>query len=245
MTAPPKHPLVELRRAGRTFGTGKGRVAALSNASLRIARGDFVAVVGRSGSGKSTLMNLIGLLDNPSQGELLVDGIRVDGLSPGARAELRNRHIGFVFQAYHLMPRRSALANVALPLVYRGARRRARMRRAADALANVGLAARANALPGQMSGGEQQRVAIARALVTDPDLIIADEPTGALDTAASELVLLHLEAACAAGRTVVMVTHDLTVAARARRQVQLSDGCIVADSQFPDRVQPQDLCEVA
>ncbi len=186
--------------------------------------------MGRSGSGKSTLMNLIGLLDRPSEGAVFLNGTDAGSLPAGQQARLRNDMIGFIFQAYHLMPRRSALANVALPLAYRGMGRRARRRRAGAALEAVGLTHRAHARPAEMSGGEQQRVAIARALVTEPPLVIADEPTGALDTASSELVLAELEAAAAAGRTVLMVTHDPAVAARAERRVSMLDGRIVEDS---------------
>lgn len=199
---------------------------------MSIAAGEFVAVVGQSGSGKSTLMNLIGLLDSPSQGSVWLNGQPASRLDARRQAQLRNRHIGFVFQAYHLMPRRSALANVELPLTYRGERRRVRMQRARKVLDAVGLSHRARALPAEMSGGEQQRTAIARALVTEPDLIIADEPTGALDTASGELVLQQLEAACAVGRTVIMVTHDASVAARAERRITMLDGQIVDNRQI-------------
>jgi putative ABC transport system ATP-binding protein len=233
-----EQPVVELRQVSKSYGAGNGVVAALRDASLSINAGEFVAVVGRSGSGKSTLMNLIGLLDSPSSGTLFVCGVQVNGLAADALARLRNRHIGFVFQAYHLMPRRTTLANVALPLIYQGIGGGERVRLACKALEDVGLGHRASALPTQLSGGEQQRIAFARALVTRPELIIADEPTGALDTASSELVLELLEAANAAGRTVVMVTHDPAVAARAGRQVRLSDGRVTSDdgsrSAFPE-----------
>ena len=225
-----QHPLIELRAASKTYGTGTGAVTALRETTLTIAAGEFVAIVGQSGSGKSTLMNLIGLLDSPSQGLVWLNGQPASRLDAKCQAELRNRHIGFVFQAYHLMPRRSALANVELPLTYRGERRRVRQQRASVALDAVGLSHRAGALPAEMSGGEQQRTAIARALVTKPDLIIADEPTGALDSASGELVLQQLEAACTAGRTVIMVTHDATVAARAERRITMRDGQITDSS---------------
>ena len=228
--------MVELRHVSKSYGAGQGVVAALRDASLSINAGELVAVVGRSGSGKSTLMNLIGLLDGPSSGALFVCGVQVNGLAADTQTRLRNRHIGFVFQAYHLMPRRTALANVALPLVYRGIGSHERACLAYKALEEVGLGDRASALPTQLSGGEQQRVAFARALVTRPELIIADEPTGALDTAASETVLRLLETANAGGRTIVMVTHDPAVAARAERRIRLSDGRITGDDGSRARV---------
>ena len=231
MTTPAQHPLIELRAVTKTYGTGTGTVMALRETTLTIAAGEFVAIVGQSGSGKSTLMNLIGLLDSPSQGSVWLNGQQASRLNARCQAELRNQHIGFVFQAYHLMPRRSALANVELPLTYRGERRSVRKQRAGAALDAVGLSHRAGALPAEMSGGEQQRTAIARALVTEPDLIIADEPTGALDTASGELVLQQLEAACAAGRTVIMVSHDASVAARAQRRITMRDGRIADNGQ--------------
>ena len=230
MTRRVRHPLVKLCGASRTYGSGSGAVEALSDASLTINAGEFVAIVGRSGSGKSTLMNLIGLLDRPSEGAVFIDGMDAGRLPCRQQARIRNMMIGFIFQAYHLMPRRTALANVALPLAYRGLSRRQRNEQALAALEAVGLTHRATARPPQMSGGEQQRVAIARALVTEPKLLIADEPTGALDTGSAELVLAQLDAAAAAGRTVVMVTHDPAVAARAHRQVHMLDGRIVSDS---------------
>ena len=174
-------------------------------------------------------MNLLGLLDYPSSGALTFRGTNTTTLSADGQARLRNRHIGFIFQAYHLMPRRTACGNVELPLAYRGVLRRERRRRAEAALAKVGLSARLTAYPPEMSGGEQQRVAIARALVTDPHLIVADEPTGALDTATSNQILELLEAACTKGRTVLLVTHDPAVAMRATRSIHIRDGRIMRD----------------
>ena len=221
--------LIEARRVSKRYGAGPGEVTALAEASFAIRPRDFVAVTGPSGSGKSSLMNLIGLLDRPTGGALLFRGQEVSRLSADAQAVLRNRHIGFIFQSYHLMPRRSALSNVALPLVYRGLGRRERVRRAGAALDRVGLLARASARPTELSGGEQQRVAIARALVTEPELIVADEPTGALDSATGTQILALFEAACAAGHTVMLVTHDPAVAAQASRQIRIHDGRIVGD----------------
>jgi putative ABC transport system ATP-binding protein len=206
---------------------------ALRDASLKVGPGEFVAIMGPSGSGKTSLMNLIGLLDRPSCGTLSVMGEETTTATADRRAMLRNRHIGFVFQAYHLMPRRTALGNVELPLAYAGMPRRQRQSLAAAALDRVGLSHRASALPDSMSGGEQQRVAIARALVTDPQIIVADEPTGALDSRTGEQVLDLLGACSAEGRAVVVVTHDAAVAAHGSRLVLISDGRILRDGPLP------------
>jgi putative ABC transport system ATP-binding protein len=203
-------------------------VPALRGVSLTIERADFVALVGPSGSGKSTLMHLLGGLDRPTAGQLVIDGQDVARLSAPEMARLRNETVGFVFQAFHLLPRTSALENVALPLVYRGVGRRQRRAQAAEMLAEVGLAHRVDHRPNQLSGGEQQRVAIARALVTSPSVLLADEPTGNLDTATGEAVLGLLEALnSSSGVAVVVVTHDRDVAARAHRQIVMRDGLIV------------------
>jgi putative ABC transport system ATP-binding protein len=203
-------------------------VPALRGVSLTIEPGDFVAIVGPSGSGKSTLMHLLGGLDRPTTGRLLLGGRDVSTLSAADLAGLRNRVIGFVFQSFHLLARTSARDNVGLPLIYRGTRRAERRRLAAEALARVGLAHRMEHRPNQLSGGEQQRVAIARALVTEPSVLLADEPTGNLDSASGESVLRLLEELNAErGVALAVVTHDPAVAARARRQVRMRDGLIV------------------
>lgn len=205
-------------------------VEALRGVSLRIGQGEFAAIVGPSGSGKSTLMHLLGCLDRPTSGVLRVDGVDVATLDDAGLADLRNRVIGFVFQSFHLLARTSALDNVALPLVYRGVSRAERRERARSALEAVGLGHRLTHRPSQMSGGEQQRVAIARALVGDPRVVLADEPTGNLDTRNGEEVMGLLERLNASGVAVVLVTHDAEVAARARRQIHVRDGRIERDT---------------
>ncbi|MFC6015175.1 ABC transporter ATP-binding protein [Plantactinospora solaniradicis] len=213
---------------GRTYDLGGTSVAALRGVSLTIAAGDYVAIVGPSGSGKSTLMHLLGGLDRPTGGRLAIGGRDVATLDAGELAKLRNETIGFVFQSFHLLPRTSAVDNVALPLVYRGIGGRRRRTMAAAMLGRVGLGHRLDHRPNQLSGGEQQRVAIARALVTDPVVLLADEPTGNLDSVTGESVLSLLEDLNASsGVALVLVTHDREVAARARRQVVMRDGVVV------------------
>ena len=217
----------------RTYDLDGVSVPALRGVSLTVDAADYVAIVGASGSGKSTLMHLLGGLDRPTGGTLLIGGRDVSGLTPGEMARLRNETIGFVFQSFHLLARTTAQDNVALPLVYRGAGRRERRARAAAMLERVGLAHRIGHRPNQMSGGEQQRVAIARALVTGPSVLLADEPTGNLDSATGQSVLALLESLNADGVAVVLVTHDREVAARARRQVVMRDGLIVSPAGTP------------
>jgi putative ABC transport system ATP-binding protein len=207
-------------------------VPALRGVSLRVEAGDYLAIIGPSGSGKSTLMHLLGGLDRPTTGRLLLGGREVSALSAAELARLRNEVIGFVFQSFHLLARTSARDNVALPLIYRGLGRAERSRRAEEMLARVGLAHRMGHRPNQLSGGEQQRVAIARALVTEPAVLLADEPTGNLDSRSGEAVLTLLEELNQErGVALAIVTHDAEVAARARRRIVMRDGVIVADSQ--------------
>ena len=215
---------------GRTYGSGEAEVRALAALDLEIGAGEFVAVTGPSGSGKSTLMHLLGLLDRPSSGQLMLGGADTAALSDRQRAGLRNRHLGFVFQSFNLLGRHSALENVALPLAYAGIGRRERERRAAIALTSVGLADKARSTPAQLSGGQQQRISIARALVGEPDVILADEPTGNLDSVASGEILDIFDGLHASGLTVVVVTHEPAVAAHAGRILSFRDGHLVGDT---------------
>jgi len=223
-------PAVEAVDVRRSYQLDGVSVEALRGVSLRIDPGEYVAVVGPSGSGKSTLMHLLGGLDRPTTGRLEIGGADVSTLSPTELARLRNTRIGFVFQSFHLLPRTSALDNVALPLVYAGVRRAARRERAAAMLTRVGLGHRLGHRPNQLSGGEQQRVAIARALVTDPAILLADEPTGNLDTVTGGEVLALLEELnVERGVAVALVTHDHEVADRAHRQIVMRDGSVISD----------------
>jgi putative ABC transport system ATP-binding protein len=223
-------PAVELVAVDKVFAAGTAaEVRALRGVSLAIERGDYVAVIGASGSGKSTLMNLIGCLDAPSAGTVRCNGIDIGALDAAARARLRLREIGFVFQSFQLLSRMSALANVTLPLAYAGVPRRERLARAQAALERVGLGDRGRHRPTELSGGQQQRVAIARALINDPPLLLADEPTGALDSRTGAEVLDLFDRLHAAGSTIVLITHDSAVAARAQRVCTMADGMIVDD----------------
>ena len=222
-------PVIELSGVGKTYRTGAIEFEALRDVDLRVDEGEYVAVVGPSGSGKSTLMNLLGCLDTPTTGTYRLTGQDVSQLDETALARIRNRHIGFVFQQFHLLPSLTAWRNVELPLVYAQVPAHERRQRAIDALTRVGLGDRVGHRPGEMSGGQQQRVAVARALVTDPQLVLADEPTGNLDSASTADVLGLLDELHAAGRTVVLITHEHDVAARAARLVRVADGRVVSD----------------
>lgn len=218
-------PVARLRRAGRTY-PGASPVVALHPTDLSIHAGEWVAVTGRSGSGKSTLLHLLGLLDHPSTGSYLLDGADTAAMPDRERTRLRGQCIGFVFQSFHLLAHRTAIENVILALMYQGCPRSKREPRAADALARVGLLHRRDGLPTTLSGGERQRVATARALVTEPALLLADEPTGNLDTATANDVLALFDRLHTEGQTIVLVTHDLAVAARAARRLHLVDGVV-------------------
>jgi len=225
-TNDPRPPLILMEDIRKTYRMGSETIHALNGIDLRVDHGDFVAIVGPSGSGKSTLMNVMGCLDTPTSGKYLLDGADVTRLSDNRLAEIRNRKIGFIFQNFQLLPRLTALQNVELPLIYRGVPARERREKAIETLRKVGLGDRLRHLPGQLSGGQQQRVAIARALVGDPPLLLADEPTGALDTKTSRDLLDLLQRLNGEGRTIVLITHDPEVAARAKRVVRITDGML-------------------
>ena len=220
--------LIDLERVGRTYDLGHVQVHALADANLKIHEGEFVAIIGPSGSGKSTLMNILGCLDRPTYGRYVLDGVAVDDLDDNDLADVRSRMIGFVFQSYNLLSRTSALDNVAMPLLYQGVSKKERHKRAEEALERLGLADRMSHEPSELSGGQQQRVAIARALVTEPRMILADEPTGNLDSTSGKDVLEVLHDLNRAGRTIVLITHDPDVAALGTRQVHVRDGRIAA-----------------
>jgi putative ABC transport system ATP-binding protein len=219
--------MIELAGIERRFRVGDQLVHALRAVDLSLAEGEYVAVMGPSGSGKSTLLNILGLLDRPDSGTYRLDGVETTTLDEEERARLRRERIGFVFQAFHLIPRLTAFENVELPLVLAGAAVRERRQRVEQTLAALGLEARADHRPDQLSGGQRQRVAIARATVTEPNLILADEPTGNLDRASGEEVIETLERLNAKGMTLVVVTHDAALGTRAGRQVRMDDGAIV------------------
>jgi putative ABC transport system ATP-binding protein len=224
-----EHPVITMRRVVKTYAMGDVEVHALRGVSLTVERGDFVAIMGASGSGKSTLMNIIGCLDVPTRGQFFLDGIDVRTLDEAALSRIRNRKIGFVFQSFNLIPRTTALANVELPLLYAGVKSKERRARAAGALAAVGLADRSSHFPNEMSGGQQQRAALARAIVTRPALVLADEPTGNVDSVTSHEIMVMFSRLNADGRTIILITHEEEIASFAKRTVRLRDGLIVDD----------------
>ena len=237
-------PLIEFRGIGKRYGTGEAAFTALHSIDLTIQEGEFVAIMGPSGSGKSTAMNIIGALDRPSWGEYLFEGVHVENLSNDERAMLRRRYIGFVFQGFNLLPRTTALENVELPLLYRGLKRAERQKLAFAALDRVGLADWAHHTPAELSGGQQQRVAIARAIVIKPKLLLADEPTGSLDSARSiEIMKLLTDLNQTDGITVSLVTHEPDMAKFARRHIIFKDGHLVRDDRGLPGEGPQTLAK--
>jgi putative ABC transport system ATP-binding protein len=236
MTSPARRPAIALERIRKTYGEGETAVHAVAHVDLTVQVGEYLAIMGASGSGKSTLMNIVGCLDGPSAGRYLLDGVDVRRLDDAQLSTVRNRKIGFIFQSFNLIPRTTALSNVELPLVYAGVDRRQRRKRAIEALERVGLGNRHHHLPSELSGGQQQRVAVARAIVTDPVLLLADEPTGALDSQSTEDVLNLFDVLSAAGRTIMVITHEAEVGARAQRVVRMRDGRIISDVLNPPRV---------
>ena len=224
------HELIELDDVRKTHWMGERAVSALDGVSLRVSRGDYLAVMGASGSGKTTLLHLMGCLDRPSSGSIRLDGTDVAGLDDAALSHLRSRRIGFVFQAFHLIPQLSVAENVELPLIYQGVEGTRRAERARDVLASVGLEKRQLHRPSELSGGECQRVAIARALVAEPDMLLADEPTGNLDSRTGDEIMEILEGLHAHGVTIVLVTHDPAKARCARRCIEMRDGRIAGEA---------------
>jgi putative ABC transport system ATP-binding protein len=225
-----RRPVIEVDEVQRVYRLGEDvEVRALAGVSLAIARGEFVAIMGSSGSGKSTLMHILGCLDAPTAGRYLLDGVDVRDIPEDDLADLRNRKIGFVFQSFNLVPRTSAVANVELPLAYAGLGRAERRRRAAAALEAVGMGDRMDHLPSELSGGQQQRAAVARAIVTNPAIVLADEPTGNLDSHSTADILAIFRRLNGEGRTVVLITHEPDVAACARRIIRLGDGRVLSD----------------
>jgi putative ABC transport system ATP-binding protein len=223
-----KGQVIRLERLNKSYKMGKAALKVLTDVSLSIGEGDFVSITGSSGSGKSTLLNILGILDDYDSGSYELDGMPIGNLSEHKAAEIRNRFIGFVFQSFNLLEFKTAQENVALPLYYQGVGRRERNRRALDYLEKVGLADRREHLPSELSGGQKQRVAIARALITQPKLVLADEPTGALDSQASHSLMELLEEINEQGITILVVTHEADIAARTKRQVVLRDGRVEA-----------------
>ncbi|MBQ8766629.1 MAG: ABC transporter ATP-binding protein [Clostridia bacterium] len=221
--------LIEIRDMYKIYNPGENEVRAIDGVNLTIEHGEFVAIIGQSGSGKSTLMNMLGLLDVPTSGKYLLDGQDVDGLHDDELSEIRNKEIGFIFQGFNLITSLTAVENVELPLVYRGMKKEERNKLAIDALNRVGLSHRLDHLPKQMSGGQQQRVAIARAVAARPPIILADEPTGNLDSHSGVEVMKILHELHEEGRTVILITHDNEIANEAQRVIRIQDGQIVSD----------------
>ena len=231
LAKPGDDPVIRLEKLNRRYRMGSEHIDALGSVDLTVERGDYLAIMGPSGSGKSTLMNIIGCLDTPTGGEYWLNGKPVSAMNEKQLARVRNTEIGFVFQTFNLLPRTTALANVEVPLIYAGVKRRERDRRAKDALETVGLADRMLHRPSEMSGGQRQRVAIARALITNPSIVLADEPTGNLDSGTGREIMALFDRLHAEGNTLIVVTHEAHVAKHARRVIHLRDGNIVKDVQ--------------
>ena len=227
-------PLITIKDIGRKYVIGSETIHALKSVSLTINKGEFVALMGPSGSGKSTLMNILGCLDTPTKGEYILNGINVSHMTDNELAEVRNTEIGFVFQTFNLLPRNTALDNVALPLIYAGINKENRQGRAQKALENVGLGNRVDHKPNELSGGQRQRVAVARALINDPSIILADEPTGNLDTKTSIEIMGLIEDIHAKGNTIILVTHEEDIALHAHRIVRMRDGLVENDYANPN-----------
>ena len=232
--------LIELKAVAKVYDMGAEKVHALNGVDLEIQSGEYVAIMGASGSGKSTLMNLLGCLDTPSSGSYVLNGAAVQGMDDTQLAGIRNREIGFVFQTFNLLARTDALHNVELPLIYSGMPRKERRERAAEALRKVGLADRMSHQSNEMSGGQRQRVAIARALVNRPSILLADEPTGNLDSKTSAEIMQLFDELHRSGNTVILVTHEPEIAAHADRQVVLRDGVVISDVQTPGGAQARE-----
>lgn len=223
--------MIELNNINKVYGRGSEQVQILRQVSLSIRSGEFVAIVGPSGSGKSTMMNMIGLLDSPTDGTYILDGVATEKLNDSQMAGVRNQKIGFIFQQFNLLPRLTAIENVELPLIYAGMSKRERRERAADVLSSLGMSTRMDHKPSQLSGGQQQRVAIARALAVSPSLLLADEPTGALDSRTGVEVMELIMQLNELGNTIVLITHDLHIAEHAKRLISIRDGKIVEDKR--------------
>ncbi len=225
----------------KIYRTGKVEVRALNGVSFEVMPGEFVAIMGPSGSGKTTLMNILGCLDTPTEGRYVLDGVEVSSLRENELATIRNQKIGFVFQNFHLLPRLTTFQNVELPLLYAGMPKNVRLRRVRELLEQVGLGDRAHHRPNELSGGQMQRVAIARALVNDPAIILADEPTGNLDTLSGEEIMAIFQELNEEGRTIIMVTHERDIAQHARRVIQFRDGKILKNEDVTDRIDARKL----
>ncbi|HOL90972.1 MAG TPA: ABC transporter ATP-binding protein [Clostridiales bacterium] len=232
--------IIRMEGIGKIYDTGKVQVEALKNVNLCIDKGEFVAVMGPSGSGKSTLMNIIGCLDRATSGHYELDGVNISDLDDTELARIRNKKIGFVFQSFNLLPKMNALQNVELPVIYAGAGKKERREKAVEALNKVGLLDRMDHRPNELSGGQKQRVAIARALVNDPAIILADEPTGNLDTASGEDIMAVFQELNREGVTIVLVTHEPDIAEHTRRIVRFRDGMLISDEKVEDPIDARD-----